>query len=381
MHILHLTPWYPNPAYPLEGIFVQSQVYGQKRFGLQPGIYHVQLDYPHFRSSVFPKAVTCREGDGLPVLHLSGGFPPRINAWLLRAWAYVISKYFKLYCEAFGMPDIIHAHTYLGAVAARAICKARGIPYVVTLHETSLMTGSYSPWRRFMIRAALEEARYCLPVSHSLRDSLHKQFQLTNLGVIPNFIDVGLFDLPPAPPPPSPFRFVAVGDLLPRKRIDLLIHAFAKMETETSGSFQLDIIGSGSEEGRLKALVQEIGLTEKVRFYGMMPPSGVARQLQQEHCLVLPSALETFGIVVAEAMACGLPVVATDCGGPADLVTPDTGKLVPVDDPAALAQAMRAVYLRYDTYAPLQIRRHAISLFSEAAVIPQLKALYRAIAE
>lgn len=132
---------------------------------------------------------------------------------------------------------------------------------------------------------------------------------------------------------------LAVGRLVPEKGHMDLLAAMAKMPPETS----LVIAGEGPERPRLEAAIAAMGLPGRVRLAGYLTdPSEVYRQAK---VLALPSYTEAFGNVVVEALGYGLPVVAADCGGPAEILKGgELGALVPVGDPDAMAAAlMRAL--------------------------------------
>jgi glycosyltransferase involved in cell wall biosynthesis len=103
----------------------------------------------------------------------------------------------------------------------------------------------------------------------------------------------------------------------------------------------LDIIGSGPRLPQYQALAGELGVSEQVRFLGFVQHQEMPRHYQQADLFVLPSRRESFGLVLAEAMACGLPVVATTAGAIPEVVQDGlTGVLVPPDNPEAMAGAI-----------------------------------------
>ena len=136
------------------------------------------------------------------------------------------------------------------------------------------------------------------------------------------------------------FRFVQHGRLVPYKGADLSIKALAR----TRNPATLDIIGQGKFAGRLEQLVAELKLGDRVRFFGWTPHEKLLQDLRQYRAFVFPSLAEANGIVVQEAMMLGLPTICVDWGGPAELITPETGVLIPPSDEetvvAALAAAM-----------------------------------------
>lgn len=121
------------------------------------------------------------------------------------------------------------------------------------------------------------------------------------------------------------FRFVHNGRLMPHKGTDLAIKAL----TRTRNPVTLDIIGRGPERPKLERLAEDLGLKDRVRFIDWFRDHDAMYQaLRAYRAFVFPSLAEAHGIVVQEAMMMGLPVVALDWGGPALLVTPETGILV-----------------------------------------------------
>jgi glycosyltransferase involved in cell wall biosynthesis len=133
-----------------------------------------------------------------------------------------------------------------------------------------------------------------------------------------------------------------VGRLIDLKRVDLLIAACAKLIGDVE--FYLHVVGDGPLREALEKQVQQLSLTSHVRFYGRLPQSAAADLLRRSDIMVLPSMRECGGAVVLEAMACGVPVIATKWGGPADYIVPNTGILIPPATPEIfvreLAKAM-----------------------------------------
>lgn len=129
-----------------------------------------------------------------------------------------------------------------------------------------------------------------------------------------------------------------VGRLSREKGPDLMIEALAQLP---SGAVELAMVGEGSDSGALKALAERRGLTDRVHWPGAVPDAG--RLFKAFDCLVLSSRTEGTPIVLFEAMAAGVPVVATAVGGIPDVISAAEGWLVPPEDPAALARAIGAV--------------------------------------
>jgi glycosyltransferase involved in cell wall biosynthesis len=136
---------------------------------------------------------------------------------------------------------------------------------------------------------------------------------------------------------PKP-RILAVGRLTAQKGFDCLLHAFASLHPHTGGS--LLIVGEGEERPALEALAQTLGIGGAVYMPGFFSP--ILPVYREAEVFALSSVYEGFGNVVVEAMAAGLPVVATRSGGPEEILeNGQHGRLVPPGDAAALAAALR----------------------------------------
>jgi glycosyltransferase involved in cell wall biosynthesis len=131
-----------------------------------------------------------------------------------------------------------------------------------------------------------------------------------------------------------------------------------------------------ADEIGLRTLARSLGLERHVAFAGIRSPSEVAAAMRESALLVLPSRRETFGSVLVEALASGTPVVATRCGGPEDVVTDGVGRLVPPEDPEALAEAMEDVLRHRARYAPAALRAYALEHFAWERVGERTVALY-----
>jgi glycosyltransferase involved in cell wall biosynthesis len=151
-----------------------------------------------------------------------------------------------------------------------------------------------------------------------------------------------------------PVRFVSIGRLLPWKGYHLGIRAFARLARDDAAT-EYWIVGDGPDRRRLEALARSCGVSDRVRFLGALPRAEATHALAQCDALVHPSLHDSGGYACVEAMAAGRPVIALDRGGPALLVSPETGYLIPARDPEqverdladALARVARDPMLRY----------------------------------
>ena len=135
----------------------------------------------------------------------------------------------------------------------------------------------------------------------------------------------------------------------------------------------LTIIGDGPEKDKLKLLSHKLEVNNRINFIGYQKKIVVADIIRDHDALVLSSQVETFGVVLIEAMSAGLPVIATKCGGPESIVLPETGMLVESNDKNKLFNAMRIMIENYDNYDSKIIRQIAINTYGDKAYGKNIK--------
>lgn len=138
----------------------------------------------------------------------------------------------------------------------------------------------------------------------------------------------------------------------------------------------LDIIGDGPIKNECMKLVGNLNITDKVIFHGLKPREEIAKYMKECDFLVLPSLWESFGIVLAEAMACGKPVVTTLSGGQREFISKNWGILIPSGDSAALAKAIEYMLDHCDKFPSRKISRYVELKFSYEVVSSILNNIY-----
>lgn len=318
---------------------------------------------------------------GLPTVRHHGWNPPsdrlRRHCFVRRA-----RKVVGRYVGEFGQPDLVHAHSVKWAgVAAQSINLRFGLPFIVTEHSTAFPRGAVEAWERDHFRRAFAAASRVLAVSRALAASLAPYVDPESVQVVPNVVDTEFFTLPPRSRSREPFTFLAVAALRRKKGLDLLLKAFGAAYGDSGDAVQLRIAGGGPLADELEQLARRLGVEDRVDFLGELSRRDVRREMWEANVAVLPSRVETFGVVVIEAMATGLPVLATRCGGPEEIVTRDTGWLVEPEDVRALAEGLRAAREGTPRLADAaeEIRWHVRSRYGESAVTSRLQEIYAAV--
>jgi len=289
-------------------------------------------------------------------------------------------------------PDLIHAHELISpATTAIAARKLFGIPVVATVHGSGLSSDVLRLKRRFLGKTRLkilcrEIAAFCV-ISAVIDGELAAEGVPPKKRIpIPNGVDTGRF-APLAPAQKKALRsrlalpaeariVIFVGRLAPEKRVDLLTGIWRSVRQAVPRALLL-ILGSGPEEAGLK---QRAG--DGILFLGSQPD--VTPYLQAADLFVLPSAAEGLSLALLEALACGLPVIATSVGGNPEVIRHlETGWLTPPDDPPALTEAIVTLLEDEKLQSKLRenARAHAVQNYSLVKMADRLLDLYRQVLE
>ena len=382
MHVLKLPSWYPTPAFPVRGTFFRQQGLALAACGHQVGLVYPDLRGLHTLHRGRIQFGYRYFADGpIRTYHYYGFRLPRRNSAFRKRWTSLAARLIDAYVAHHGVPDIIHAHCAIfGGHAAARIAKELSVPYVLTEHSSAFLTGTLTPLQTTCAIDAVADAHAVIAVSHRLSAALRQIAGRNDIHVIPNVVDTKRFPVSTAGPEADIFRFACVAMLTPLKNVELLLRAFHRA-FRTNESVLLDIVGDGPERSRLLRIMRTMSERHRIRFHGSLDSLGVAKTLGGSHCCVSSSDVETFAVTLIEALAAGLPVVATRSGGPQDIVNSACGHLVPVGDETALAEAMYQVYTRREGWAK---RRHVLSAYADRtygynAAASRLEAVYRSL--
>ena len=357
MRVLWVTPWFPSS--PLDGRF--GFIYRSAEALLNLG---VQLRIVLLRPWVPAVGRWADRVDARPPADFGPRFEfrvitaPRIPRMLALEQSYRLFRVLtdrRLRAEARQFePDVVHAHTEWAAYSAVPVSNSMGLPVVVTLHS-----GDTTPQivalakRRGRLTRTLGAATRVAIVGRPLRAYL-ADFGVDgrNVSVVPNgFVLPADLQEAGGPDWTGELRLVTVSVLTRPKAVDVGLRGLASAR-RSGVAATYDIVGEGPERAKLERLAAELGLTQHVRFHGLLPHLEAMRMLQGAHLFLLPSYREAFGVAALEGMAAGALVVAVEGQGPADFVThTQTGLLVPPQDAEAIGDAIRWVDSERETAA------------------------------
>lgn len=285
---------------------------------------------------------------------------------------------------------LVHGHVgYPEGAAAAHVAEELGIPFILTEHATYLTRIFAEPRQRARYVEAVRRAARVVTVTRMLADELIAELApdvpdlRDRLLVIPNAVAVEAFRLV-EPDQRAAAELLWVGYRKPVKGIDTLLHAFARVR-QARPEARLRLIGASvppTDDAHWLRLAAELGVADGVSIEGPADRPTVAAAMGRASLFVHPSNRETFGVVAAEALATGLPVVATDSGGVTEVLGPEPerlGALVPRGDPDVLAAAIVETLDRRHSFDPRELRRYVEERYAASAVAARLVALYEEI--
>ena len=381
LKVLFLPRWYPNRTDPMPGLFILRHAQAVSMLA-DVAVIHVQslADLPRR----FDLEST-RE-NGLFTIHAYYRSSKGNPAWYA-GFLYFLAFFnaFRLMRQEFGKPDIVHVHvlTRLGLIAwfYKLIT---GTPYIITEHWSRylpIVDTFHGFWRRLATRIVVKQAGCVTTVTKNLGKAMQDHGLVNNnYQVIQNVVDTELFH-PLQIQVPGPIKqFVHISCFEDRsKNISGLLRSLALLSA-TRNDFECRMIGEGMDLSRMKKYADELGIpANTVHFDGLLEGESLAASLRNASFLVLFSNYENMPVVINEAFASGIPVVATRVGGIAEHVVENKGILVDAGDEAGLCRALSQMLDSCDKFNTNDIRKYAMENFSKDVIAEQFINIYRAV--
>ena len=287
--------------------------------------------------------------------------------------------------------DIIHAHYAIphatSAYLAKMMLGGDKPRIVTTLHGTDITLLGSEPSFADIIAFSINFSDGVTAVSESLRRDTYRALPVkAEISTIPNFLDCEIHRRVPAAgirerfARPQEKVVIHMSNFRAVKRVDTVVRVFARIAAEVPA--QLLMIGDGPERSRAQQLVASLGLCGRVHFLGNQ--ESVIELLSTGDLFLLPSTIESFGLAALEAMACEVPVVASNIGGlPEVIVEGATGHLLPPDDADGMAAAGIRVLSDGDLHAQMAgaARARVLGSFCADKIVPMYEAYYRKVLE
>ncbi len=377
--VLFIPRWYPSRLDPMLGLFTQRHA---ESIASRASVT-VLFIHPFQNADNSFKPLISYENN-ITVIRIlfpnpaSSSIPARLIKLLNICKAYYIGittlKKLKI------SPNISHIHVLSRtAIPALYLYFRYKTPFIITEHWSRYMKDSgqlNNPLHKRFIQFTLNRAKHLTAVSQFLLQTiLNKGFTCKNSSILYNVVDTSTFTIQPKTS--SKKRIIHISTFEDRSKnlkgmiraIQLLNHRFTP--------FELLMVGDGEDLGMIKEYVSELGLTDVVSFTGMIEDKHhVASLLSQSDLLLLFSRYETMSVVAAEALACGVPVVATKMGALPEIVLPEFGILVDNENETQLCEAIYKVLTQPELFNRDEMRKFALANFSEEAIRIRLLELY-----
>ena len=384
--ILFLPKWYPDRKEDQNGNFIEQHARAVS------GYADVIVLFANYDDFSGPNLIQFdfKKDNGIPTLYFY--YKQRITGLnfidkplKLLLYFSCLMRGYRMVLRLFGRPDLLHVHVLLRTgLFAWFKCLTDGLPYLITEHWTLYLpenAGKISWLRKWLSGLVIKKAAAVHTVSKDLQQAMERLgFRSKKYTVIPNVVDTDLFRPSSHIVTDRKVRFLHISVLNDRaKNISGLLRAFHRISTLRS-DFELHIIGFGPSENDLKQLAADLDLLNRqVYFQGKKEAPEVAAFLQRSDVFVLPSTYETFGVVLIEALACGVPVIATAVGGVPEVFGPEQGILIPPGNEEELYRAILFMLDHHGNFNKEALREFAVNQYGFAAVGQQFANLYETV--
>lgn len=293
-------------------------------------------------------------------------------------------QYFLLFIKSFliasklKQSNIIHAHgTIVSGTLSYFISIKLNIPFIITEHQGPFSMTSEVFWKKTWTNFIMQKANCVCTVSHHLKNEiLSSGITPKKLEVTYNPVDTELFSHTSSL---KNNNFIFVGRLDNFKGALRCLNAFMKIH-EQIPNWTFTIVGNGEDyEPIVKTIEQNQDIKHRVKLTGQLQKSEIAEYLSKADFLVFPSQHESFGLVIAEALSTGIPVIVGDKTAPKEFVNTPNGLIVPYNDIDSIAESILLMTKQVQQYSSVAIRQEIINKFSFDSFGKKMLDLYKSI--
>jgi glycosyltransferase involved in cell wall biosynthesis len=372
LRILFIVRSYPSSKKPISGIFIKEHA---KAVSLYEEVAVITSEYDSGLKSVY-KIDTNMEEE-IQVLRVSYRKSPiPKTTYFIYLWG-IFCAFRRLIKENW-IPDIIHAHIYSEGVPAVMLGKYYKKPVVISEHFSSFPRKTIRGFEKLKAIFSMNNSNVIISVSRNLIKYIKYYGVKNQFKVVPNTFDTNVFFPDIKRKPRETKKLLLVASLIPIKGIPYLLESLMTLE-KNRNDFILDIVGAGPCKIQYEKYSCELGIKDKVNFHGLKKKEEIARFMRNADVFVLSSIWENLPCVLIEAMACGLPIIATKIGGIPEIMNEKTGIMVPPKNKDALADAILYVFDHIRDYSREEIAEYAKRNFSFKVIGKQLDNIYNGI--
>lgn len=331
MHVMVIPSWYGKKPDDPTGSFFREQAIALSKYVNKVGVLVLeQLPIHSFLTNkkILPEVSFYKDDSLFTAKLTSYNYTPRFEFGIALQWRIKGLNLFRKYKEEYGMPDVIHAHCSLyGGFLAAEISRKFNIPYIVTEHSSMFVNKKLDRFGKRVAEKVYLNSKKNIAVSNFLKSFIEEQFPaVSSFEVLPNIVNENFFKVDVSKKcVGSRIKVVNIGLLLDVKNQVAILNMLNELRSRRIDNISVDIIGGGPLAGFLQDKINELGLQPHVRLLGSKPRTEIPQILADADIFILTSHHETFGVVVAEALAVGVPCIVTPCGGPNEFVNEDDG--------------------------------------------------------
>ncbi|MEI6752267.1 MAG: glycosyltransferase [Paludibacter sp.] len=378
MNVLFLTSWYPTPNNPGFGIFVKEHAKAIDSAGVEIVVLAVQVE----RSTSFfnLKVYDFRDESDIRTvqINISSKFRDLIYHFIPLQRQIAFKYYKKIIAPVFS-PDIVHSNVVfpagmLGDFIAGKINK----PHIITEHWSKVAGILQKPYLSGLTKGAYKRSTKILPVSEFLKKNLiHLMPSLNSskFSVVPNVINSESFTFKKKQDSTEEIKFCAVATWatkkIPDKKPELFIEALEQIQFKSNKKITLTMVGGGDRVEELQELC--VKKSYKTEFLGFQTKEQISKVLQNSDYFVHASTIETFGIVIVEALMTGTPVICSNVGALPELIDASKGVLCENTVEEWIEGIVKAIALPFDNKA---IANNVENKFSTLNIGKKLKWIY-----
>lgn len=375
MYILFVSRGIPSTKDPQWGCFEFDQAQALKSLGHKVVILSVDERIRFYRRKL---GITHAVIDGIECYNLRF-IPKKISKILGSCISSKISRaqYEYLFSHIIskeGLPDIIYSHYLKLSYNAVFLTNKYHLPLVAIEHWSEINKDTLIPEAKKIGNLTYHNVDQLICVSESLKKMVKKHFNQNSI-VVHNMIAQSFCNIGFDSITSKKIHFVSIGSLIYRKGFDILPKAFSLLNLPKE-QWEMTIIGAGEEHGHLTQQIHSTSLQDNIHLVGIKTKEQIAEILKNSSIFILPSRNENFSVAVLEALACGLPVIASLCGGISECINEKNGLLFPVDDVEKLAQSILYMVQNMDKYDRKAIAEDCQARFSPEVIAKQLTKIF-----
>lgn len=354
----------PSTEEPTNGLFEWDQAIALHDYGVN--VAYVVIDLRSFRKKR-KLGFSHKIENGIDIFTMAIPIGPIYKGLFIKIGSWAVSYIYRKVKEKWGMPDILHAHFLDYGYMSVKLSKKENIPLVLTDHSSDY--NSYCAISNYA-KKLYEQTAKVIAVSNDMKERIYR-WTGTEAKVVHNLVKVSTginvrekqyYQ-----------RFISAGNLVPEKNYLKLVNAFSKVENK---NISLVIYGDGPEEKKIKDLISDLDMEQRIELRHKVPREQLLRMYEEMDAFILVSKQETFGVAYIEALACGLPVIATNCGGPRDFVNSQNGIIVDPNQEEQIIQAISNIASNKYKFDCRHISRETIENFSPMVIAQKLCEVY-----